>query len=175
MKIRDFSVDNYSSYDIRAVIKKVLIGHYRDWVTANPIIHPILDEKNLHFSFDVSFDFRVDEKPPQTMEQRIRNQYTERIAEDILVALRQKYDAQVLSTQKDFEAIKTKCDFVFKDSKEYLSICKELEFLYFCEASTILKDYYNKIMGSTSAKNLAYRARDRAFKNNTSPTEIGCV
>lgn len=173
MLTRKYDINVYDTYLVKEVIRNIIGKEYKAYMLYHQ--HPFLFDgqvDNLEIVPTVSFNFPTDNT--LSIEDKIKT-LGGRLATEIFMELHRRYDVKVVNTLKDFDDIKEKCDYIFEDDKTYIALCKQLDNLYVCEAVTALKSLYNKIMNSSSTRNITYQIRNTAYKNLKTPSNIGCV
>ena len=144
MKIREFDINNYKIEDIiKEEIQKAADAYIKGFKHEF-----MLEDSKLPY---YASPFSVKIKPFTDMTKKEQDSIEK-------LALKQ-YEEKKASTIKEWEDIKTKCEYIVKGDKHYLKFLPELTDLYYCQAVTALKDYRDKKLHSNAAANARYKVR----------------
>lgn len=69
------------------------------------------------------------------------------------------YKAKADKAIREYEMIKLKCDKTLYDNKQYIEICKTIDELQYCQATSELIDLISSINKSKALKNIKYKNR----------------
>ena len=148
MKTREFDINNYKVEDI---IKEAVVSEAKKYFAAfeHDYIIQLPDNFVSINSYYGKFKSFADmSKKEQT---------------NVIKLAQEQYEVKKIKTLNDWNTLKDKCDHIFHDDKQYSRLVLELNRLYYCQATTVLNEFYNKKINGRAVSNSKYKARAMSY------------
>ena len=146
MKTRDFNINNYDLVDYHTYCLNELHGTitYRGFEIQNSFNRYKVPEEIRKLKIE---DYSIEER------QKIHDYFLN------------IYEIKKNKTIERFNSIKKEADFIFEDDKKYGLFIKDISNSYYCQASTFIIDYINKVCNSKASSNLRFKVRRQQYSN----------